>query len=130
MNIIMFSYSSYWLIFIVIRMQKKMLKAAWSKHLLLWRRKRNTKRSNFYCLFVFSSETHQQHLSDHKNYSKWKSNKNVATMCKRSFLFNRLLEENLFFHSVNLYAKHCAVYSGYLFNKCSSLLGGKIWWET
>ena len=67
--------------------------------------------------------------SGYKNYTKWKSNKNFATMHKRLFPVSRLLEENLFFHSINLYAKYCAVYSGCLFKKSSSLLGGKIWWE-
>lgn len=67
--------------------------------------------------------------SGYKNYTKRKSNKNFATMHKMLFPVSRLLEENLFFHSINLYAKHCAVYSGCVFKKSSSLLGGKIWLE-
>lgn len=38
--------------------------------------------------------------------------KNCVTMYKRLFPIHKLLEENLFFHSINLYAKHCAGYSG------------------
>lgn len=42
--------------------------------------------------------------SGYKNYTKWKSNKNFATMHKMLFPVSRLLEENLFFHSINRYA--------------------------